>query len=79
MTLSELMKAVGDETIQWQLLSSGEVGITVLAKDSKVTFYTDRDKGQSLANFLASGKQPTHLCLVVWLPYEKAMEVWPKC
>lgn len=67
MTISELIKHVGDENVEFQLLESSLISAQVKKRDGEITFATDRNNVLALAGL---GK-PTHRCMILWLPLDR--------
>lgn len=68
MKLSELI-AKEEEKVTFQVLNNCLAGVTVGKNDATVKFYTDKVKGQQLANAaVGMGQETDHVALIVWVP-----------
>jgi hypothetical protein len=70
MSITELLKTVGDDNITLQNIMQSSPDLRVGQSCGRVSFDTDSSKVRSLMNE-ATGKPREWVCLAVWFPADK--------
>lgn len=70
MRLSELIQHVGDEHVQFQVLSQDLVRAHQ-GKNATIEFATDPKHVLEIATASLTGDKPSHIGFIVWLPRER--------
>jgi hypothetical protein len=71
MKLSELILAIGDENIAFQVLLDAAQSVVKTKAGTKITFLTDAIQPEELLH----GDKPEKMGLVVWLPRDRVEAV----
>lgn len=71
MTFSELATQVGNDNIQFQMLSECVRNVQNGKKSSRVTFETTLEKGNDLGLSVAINRPSKFVGMVVWFPRDK--------
>lgn len=68
MKLSQMLAEIGDDNITFQMLVNSVSSVNNGKKDSKIAFFTDREKGFDLAKAIATDFKPKFTGMIVWFP-----------
>lgn len=71
MSISDLIKHVGDDNVTVQNVMQSSPQITSGKSDGRITFYTDKQKCQDLMTQAATSSKGQWTALVLFIPTDK--------
>lgn len=66
MTITELIKSIGDENIEVQFLHKNLCGVSRKKKEMEVKFVTSLNNGQSMMDAALTPSVPARAALILW-------------